>query len=76
MFMSKKIIINEGCVGCLACVSGLSDSEKQVIDKFMKVGDDGLMHSTDVSTDDPAEIELMEKVAGTCPMGVIEVIDN
>ncbi len=73
--MAKKIVINEGCVGCLACVSSLSDSEKEIIDKFMHVGDDGLMHSTGASTDDPAEIEIMEKVAGTCPMGVIEVVE-
>lgn len=73
--MAKKMVINEGCVGCLACVSGLSDSEKQIIDKFMKLGDDGLMRSTDGSTDDPGEIELMEKVVGTCPMGVMEVVD-
>lgn len=68
-----KLIVKDGCIGCQACVASLTPEEAKIAEKYIKVGDDGLMHGTNTEIQGDAEMAVCKKMVEACVQLVLEI---
>ncbi|MBN1374500.1 hypothetical protein JW962_04185 [Candidatus Dojkabacteria bacterium] len=67
--MKKTLEVSLECLGCQACLA------VEGAEKYLKIGDDGLMKSTGAVATTEEEKTLLEKIAAACPASVIKIVD-
>jgi len=70
-----KVVINEGCIGCHACIAVLTEEEKKIAQKYIVQKDNNLMKSTGKEVDLPEDKKVIKKMKDACPMSVIILSD-